>query len=72
MLVWDEPNYRLTSSVGILGVSGVRLFSVAHHKACESFLIGLYLEVARARHVHLFPVPHLFGRSRITDSSHWL
>jgi hypothetical protein len=38
-------------------VSGVRLFSVAHHDACQSFLIGLYLEVARARHVHFFPRP---------------
>jgi hypothetical protein len=58
MLVWDEPNYRPTSLVGILVVSGIRLFSVAHHDACQSFLIGLYLEVARARHVHLFPFPH--------------
>jgi hypothetical protein len=44
--------------VGILGVSGVIVFSVAHSDACESFLIVLYLEVARARHVHLFPAPH--------------
>jgi hypothetical protein len=44
--------------VGILGVSGIIVFSVAHHNACQSLLIGLYLEVARARHGHLFPVPH--------------
>jgi hypothetical protein len=36
----DEPNYRLTSLVGILGVSGIRLLSVAHHDACQSLFIG--------------------------------
>jgi hypothetical protein len=45
------------SLVGRLVVIGVRLFSVAHHDACQSFLIGLYLEVTRARHVNLFPRP---------------
>jgi hypothetical protein len=54
----DEPNYRLTSLVGILGASGIRVFSVAHHNAVQSLFIGLYLEVARARHVHLFSAPH--------------
>jgi hypothetical protein len=54
----DELNYRLTSLAGILGVSGETFFSVAHRIACQSFLIGLYLEVTRARHVHLFSVPH--------------
>jgi hypothetical protein len=58
MLVYDELNYRPTSLVGILGVSGIRVFSVAHHNACQSLFIGLYLEVARARHVHLFPVAY--------------
>jgi hypothetical protein len=54
----DRPNYRLISLVGILGVSGIRVFSLAHNNACQSLLIGLYLEVARAMHVHLFPLTH--------------
>jgi hypothetical protein len=45
------------SLVSIVVVSGVRLFSVAHHDACQSLLIRLYLEVTRASHVHLFPLP---------------
>jgi hypothetical protein len=45
------------SLVGRLVVSGVRLFSVSHHDACQSLLIGIYLEVTRARHVDLFPLP---------------
>jgi hypothetical protein len=56
MLVWKEPHYRLTSLVGILVVSGVILFRVANLDACQSLLIGLYLKVTRARHVHLLPV----------------
>jgi hypothetical protein len=43
--------------VGRLVVSGVRLFSVAHHDACQSFLIVIYVLVTRARYVHLFPRP---------------
>jgi hypothetical protein len=58
MLVWKEPNYRLISLFGILGVSGIRVFSVAHHNACQSLLIGLYLEVSGARHVNLFPLAY--------------
>jgi hypothetical protein len=56
----------------VLKVSGIRVFSVAHHDPCQSFLIGLFFKVTRARHVHLFPLPCQFGRSRITDSPHWL
>jgi hypothetical protein len=56
MLVWTEPHYRLISLVGRLMVIGVTLFSVAHHDACQSLLIGLYLTVTRARHVQLLPL----------------
>jgi hypothetical protein len=72
MLVWKEPHYRHTSLVGILVVSGVRLFSVAHLDAYQSLLIGLYLKVTKGRHVNLYSLPCLFGRSRMTDIPHWL
>jgi hypothetical protein len=49
--------FETHSMVRIVVVIGLRLFSVAHHDSCQSFLIGLYLEVTRARHVHLFPLP---------------
>jgi hypothetical protein len=57
MLVWKDQHYRLTSLVGRVVVSGVRLFSVANLDAYQSLLIGLYLRVSRASHVHLFPLP---------------
>jgi hypothetical protein len=72
MLVWKDPHDRHTSLVGILVVRGVRLFSVAHHDASQSILIGLYLKVTRGRHVHLNSLPCYFGRSRMTDIPHWL
>jgi hypothetical protein len=53
----EEAALKTRSLVGILVVSGVRLFSVSHHDDCQSFLIGLYLEVTRARHVHFSPLP---------------
>jgi hypothetical protein len=58
MLVWKEPNYRPTSLFGILGVSGIRVFSVADHNDSQSLVIVLYLEVARSRDVHLFPLAY--------------
>jgi hypothetical protein len=46
----------LTSLAGRVVFSGVRLFRIYQHDACQSLLIGLYLKVARARHFHLFPL----------------